>query len=199
MKNLNEVKKYLFNVGHKQDSIYKIEGFLIEKGLLGKDFEMEYMVGDNSFNDFKNWFDSVKSQPEDDEFGYGDFIHIDDNIGNVLCLSSVCRGNFIGTDGASILSYSMNNNSRPCVEDEIDKVVEAMHENGVDFILDVNEFVPYCESQEDSNDIDALEIQSKEAIENITAALLSNEIDDDERAMVIQAMHTLVELGKMYE
>lgn len=199
MKNLDEVKKYVFNIGHDQESIAKIEGFLIGNGVLSGDFEMEYMVGDNRFNDFKDWFDGNKAQPIDDEFGYGDFIHVDDVTGDVLCLSDVYNGKFIGTSGENIAQFSMNDSSRPCNEQEIDNILKVLRTHGVGFLFSADEFVPCSHENEGYKKIDELEIQSKEAIENITAALLSNEIDKDEREMVIQAMCTLVELGKMYE
>lgn len=47
--------------------------------------------------------------------------------------------------------------------------------------------------------IDKLEVDAKEAIENIIANLHSGELSDKEKKSIIDALNVLVELGKMYE
>ena len=79
MKTLEEVKAHVDKVGYNQLAIQKIEGFLLGNGLLGEEFEMEYMIGERTFDDFRNWFNSVEAKKQEidwNEFGLGDFIHI---------------------------------------------------------------------------------------------------------------------------
>lgn len=199
MKNLDEVKKYLSHVGHDMDSISKIEGFLMGNGVLDNDFELEFMLGECGFNDFREWFNGENKKPNDNEFGYGDFIHVDDIVGDVLCLSTVLCGKFIGTDGEILSQYELNQASRPCSEKEMDGIVCLLHSHGIDFLFGNDEFAPYMCCKDDSNSIDELEVHSKDAIENIVAAILANEIDKDEREMLVRTMYALIELGTMYE
>lgn len=64
MKTLKEVKEHLNGVGYNQFAIRKIEGFLIGNGLLDEEFEMEYMIGERDFDDFRAWFNDEKSQDD---------------------------------------------------------------------------------------------------------------------------------------
>ena len=53
--------------------------------------------------------------------------------------------------------------------------------------------------KDDSAIIDELEIDAKEAIENIIANIHAGTMDEKEKGNVISALKGLVELGKMYE
>ena len=53
--------------------------------------------------------------------------------------------------------------------------------------------------KEDSELIDELEIDAKEAIENIIANIHAGTMDEKEKGNVISALRGLVELGNMYE
>jgi hypothetical protein len=53
--------------------------------------------------------------------------------------------------------------------------------------------------KDDSALIDELEIDAKEAIENIIANLHEGNMNEKEKESVVDALKVLVELGKMYE
>lgn len=206
MKTLEEVKKYLFDVGHNEVSIPKIEGFLLGVGILGDEFEMDYAVGDNDFESFKDWFEDnqCKKNIADDEFGYGDFMHVQKGV-NVICLSKPKNGQFVGTDGVVLQKFFVTDETRPCSEEELDEVVADLNVGGIDFDFVDNEFCT-CDGCKlnlkkklDSDGIDLLEIYSKKAIENIIASIHSGELENEEYDCVLQAMMKLVELGEMYE
>lgn len=265
MKTLEEVKAHLSNVGYKSNEIPVIEGFLFGKGLYeGDEFEMEFIFGDNSFFDFKDWFngkDEKKSEIDWSEFGFGDFIHVQKGI-DVVLLGGIHDEKIVCvTDICEVKSFLVTDETRPCNEEEIESIVAKMNRNGIDFCFVNNEFIPknvYCgdcdkcelvenESQsideliknydelcaiaesmsednpfksvaktiveslgkmvdevkeagkDDSELIDELEIDAKEAIENIIANIHAGTMDEKERENVISALKGLVELGNMYE
>ena len=102
MKTLDEVKAHLAKVGYRSNEIPVIEGFLFGKGLYeGEEFEVEFIFGDNNFFDFKDWFDSeVKKTSEIDwsEFGFGDFIHVQDGL-DVVLLGGIHGGVLLASMG----------------------------------------------------------------------------------------------------
>ena len=265
MKTLEEVKEHLTKVGYRSNEIPVIEGFLFGKGLYeGEEFEVEFIIGDNNFFDFKDWFDGEeeKNKPEIDwsEFGFGDFIHVQKGI-DVVLLGGIHDENIVCvTDRCEVKRFIVTNESRPCSEDEIEKVVRRLNANGFNFSFIDNEFTPFtmcdccagckeetenskdidelnknykelCEIAEsmsednpfkniaktivesigkmvedvkeevkdDSEIIDELEIDAKEAIENIIANIHAGTMDEKEKENVISALKGLVELGKMYE
>lgn len=262
MKTLEEVKAHLLEVGYRNDEIPIIEGFLFGKGLYeGEEFEIEYIDGDHDFYDFKDWFEG-KEQPKSkidwNDFSIGDFIHVEKDM-DALLLSDIYNGKFVGTTGNIIHQFKVTEESRPCYEDEMGKVLDKLENNGVDFRYATNELVPcgvrseveknklkenisktreelkknydeFCElvniiddksplksfslelkamlddvindtlkEDEEEVDIDKLEIESKQAIENIIANLLSGEMDELEREKIIDALKVLIELGETYE
>lgn len=262
MKTLEEVKAHLLEVGYRNDEIPIIEGFLFGKGLYeGEEFEIEYIDGDNDFYDFKDWFEG-KEQPKSkidwNDFSIGDFIHVEKDM-DVLLLSDIYNGKFVGTTGNIIHQFNITEESRPCDEDEMGKVIAKLQNNGIDFRFGTNELVPcgfkgkfetcklkedvkelreelkknydeFCElvntiddknplksfslelksmldaainntlkEDEEEVDIDKLEIESKQAIENIIANLISGEMDELEREKIIDALKVLIELGETYE
>ena len=263
MKTLEEVKAHVNVVGYSESAIDSIEGFLIGKDMLSEDTEIEYMIGDKTFFDFKTWFDSEvkkKSEIDWDEFGFGDFIHVQDGI-DVVLLGGIYDGKVVCFNGKNIFRLVLIDQSRPCNEQEIESLVSTMNRNGIDYCFVKNEFVyksvcccdcsecnftekenqpieelkknydelcdlaesisddsPFKDfaksvveslgkmvdevkevGKEDSELIDELEIDAKEAIENIIANIHAGAMDEKERENVISALKGLVELGNMYE
>ena len=264
MKTLEEGKAHVHCVGYNQLAIQKIEGFLLGNGLLGEEFEMEYMIGERTFDDFRTWFNSEKKEEckqeiDWNEFGFGDFVHVQDGI-DVILLGRVRGSGMIVTDGRRVMPLRLTPTSRPCNEKEIDTVIDSLKNVGINFCFVNNEFVPnsmckecekhietqqvneaidelnnnyeqLCEIAEsisedspfkgfansivemlgkmvddanksvkdDSALIDELEIDAKEAIENIIANLHEGNMNEKEKESVVDALKVLVELGKMYE
>ena len=264
MKTLEEVKAHVHCVGYNQLAIQKIEGFLLGNGLLGEEFEMEYMIGERTFDDFRAWFNSEKKEEckqeiDWNEFGFGDFVHVQDGI-DVILLGRVRGSGMIVTDGRRVMPLRLTPTSRPCNEKEIDAVIDSLKNVGINFCFVNNEFVPnsmckecekhietqkvneaidelnnnyeqLCEIAEsisegnpfkgfansivevlgkmvddanksvkdDSALIDELEIDAKEAIENIIANLHEGNMNEKEKESVVDALKVLVELGNMYE
>lgn len=262
MKTLEEVKAHVDKFGYNQLAIQKIEGFLLGNCLLGEEFEMEYMIGERTFDDFRTWFNSeVENKPEIDwsEFGFGDFIHVQEGI-DVVLLGGICGRYFACFNGKQATTLVLTEESRPCNEDEIEKVVRQLNANGLNFCFVDNEFKPFTtcdgcvgckkeienskeidelkksykelceiagsmsednpfksiaksiveslgkmvdelkeEEKSESELIDELEIDAKEAIENIIANIHEGTMDEQEKRNVISALKGLVELGGMYE
>lgn len=258
MKTLEEVKAHVDKVGYNQLAIQKIEGFLLGCGLLGKEFEMEYMIGERDFDDFITWFNSEEKPKEEidwDEFGFGDFIHVQDGI-DVLLLGDICDGKLVGFDSDRVRVLSLTDESRPCDESELDEFYSVLRKKGILFASGFREFNPrhssICENKQkvniesqeldksyeelckiaesmsddnpfkcvvktiveslgkivdevkeaeksDSELIDELEIDAKEAIENIIANIHAGTLEEKEKHNVIAALKGLVELGGMYE
>lgn len=263
MKTLEEVKAHLAKNGYNPEDMPRIEGFLFGSGLFeGDEFEIEYMGGTNSFFDFKDWFngkDEQKSEIDWSEFGFGDFIHVQEGV-DVVLLGGINGCVFVGYNGEQVVDLVLTNESRPCNEDEINMMIRRMNAHGLDFCFVDNEFKPcpicysYTECKKDTevskeieelknsykelceiadsmsednpfkcvaktivetigkmvdevkeeggNDselIDELEIDAKEAIENIIANIHACTMDEKERENVVSALNGLVELGKMYE
>ena len=260
MKTLEEVKAHLVEVGYNHEDIPRIEGFLFGKGLYeGDEFEIEYIDGDHDFYDFKDWFngeEQTKTPIDWSEFGFGDFIHVDGDL-NVIVLSDIYDGKFVGTTGNIVHLFELTNESRPCDEREIESIENKLKENGVTFCGDVDEFVPFdkckeCElektkdylesklkadmkdlrkiaesmskdnplkdfamsitkdlekivyattEKENTNSacIDKLEVDAKNAVENIIASIHANELDAHEKELVLETLRALVILGNEYE
>ena len=262
MKTLEEVKAHVNVVGYSKSAIDSIEGFLIGKDMLSEDTEIEYMIGDKTFFDFKTWFngkDEKKSEIDWSEFGFGDFIHVQEGI-DVVLLGGIHGRCFACFNGEQATTLVLTDESRPCNEEEIEKVVKRFNANGLNFCFVDNEFKPYtmcnycagckeetennkeidelnksykelCEiadsmsednpfksvaktivesigkmvdevnecDKDDSSIIDELEIDAKEAIENIIANIHAGSMDEKEKGNVISALRGLVELGNMYE
>ena len=122
MKTLEEVKAHLNSVGYKNEEIPIIEGFLFGKGLYeGDEFEMEFIFGDNNFFDFKDWFngeDEKKSEIDWDEFGFGDFIHVQDGV-DVVLLGGIYGCVFVGFNGEQVVDLVLTKESRPCIDKRI--------------------------------------------------------------------------------
>ena len=263
MKTLEEVKAHVDKVGYNQLAIQKIEGFLLGNGLLGGDFEMEYMIGERTFDDFRTWFnmeEEKKSEIDWSEFGFGDFIHVQKGV-DVVLLGGIYDGNVVCYNGECIVKLILTSQSRPCNEHEIESLVRMMNRNGIDYCFVKNEFIHKdvccCDCDEckftekenqpieelnknyeelcriadsmsednpfksvaksiveglgkmmdevkeaekdDSASIDMLEIDAKDAIENIIANIHACTMDEKERKNVILALQGLVTLGKLYE
>lgn len=146
MKTLEEVKSHLTKVGYRSNEIPVIEGFLFGKGLYeGEEFEVEFIIGDNNFFDFKDWFDSEeknKSEIDWSEFGFGDFIHVQEDV-DVVLLGEICDCHFACFNGEQVTTLVLTDESRPCNEDEIEKVVRRLNANGLNFCFVDNEFKPF--------------------------------------------------------
>ena len=265
MKTLEEVKAHVDKFGYNQLAIQKIEGFLLGNGLLGEEFEMEYMIGERTFDDFRTWFnseknDECKKEIDWNEFGLGDFIHVQDGIDAVL-LGGIHDDYMVCVnDRCEVKRFIVNDETRPCNEEEMESLMKALNKCGIAFCFPNNEFISknncydcvgckeelevrkeidelindyeqLCEIEDsmsednpckemakaivemvgsmvnvvkeaggnDSASIDMLEIDAKDAIENIIANIHAGTIDKNERKAVINAMRGLVELGKMYE
>lgn len=259
MKTLAEVKAHFKNVGYRHQDMPRIEGFLFGKGLFeGDEFEIEFMCGERDFYDFKDWFNGEEQEKEPidwSEFGYGDFIHVEDDL-NVFVLSDIYDNTFVGVNGNSIYVFSLTEESRPCDEQEIEEVENNLKKAGFSYCYDNGDFIPFdkckaCENEK-SNDclenklkldmvelrkiaesmskdnplkdfamtmtrdlekivsttlekgktcdcVDKLEVDAKDAIENIVAAIHANELDPQEKELVIGALEALVILGHEYE
>lgn len=257
MKTLEEVKAHVNVVGYNQLAIQKIEGFLLGNGLLGDDFEMEYMIGELDFDDFRKWFNSENKKEIDwSEFGFGDFIHVDKET-NAIALGDIYDNKFVGTNGNIIHLFELTNESRPCNEGEIESINNSLSNNGVSFCFDESLFVPHevcqkCKSEaknlaehvrenlkelcktvdgmsdddpfkpfalgmkeelekmvegvigrvnqkNESEELDQLEVDAKNAVENIIASLHANELDPHEKELVLGTLEALVVLGNEYE
>lgn len=262
MKTLEEVKAHVNVVGYNQIALQKIEGFLLGNGLLGEEFEMEYMIGERTFDDFRTWFNGEEHQetPIDwSEFGFGDFIHVQEGI-DVILLGGIHGRCFACFNGEQATTLVLTDESRPCNDEEIEKVVKRFNANGLNFSFIDNDFKPFrtcdccaeCKEEtengkeidelnksyeelckitdsmsednpfkgiaktiveslgkmvdevnecdkDDSTIIDELEIDAKEAIENIIANIHAGSMDEKEKGNVISALRGLVELGNMYE
>ena len=177
MKTLEEVKAHLSKVGYRSNEIPVIEGFLFGKGLYeGDEFEIEYMSGTHSFFDFKDWFngeDEKKSEIDWSEFGFGDFIHVQEGI-DVVLLGGIHGRCFACFNGEQATTLVLTDESRPCNEEEIEKVVKRFNANGLNFCFVDNEFKPYTmcnycagckEETENSKEIDELNKSYKELCE----------------------------------
>lgn len=157
MKTLEEVKAHVDKVGYNQLAIQKIEGFLVGYGLLGEEFEMEYMMGKHDFDDFITWFNSEEKPKEEidwDEFCFGDFIHVQDGI-DVVLLGVVCDGKLVGFDSDRVRVLSLTNESRPCNESEVDEFYSVLRKKGILFASGFSEFNPtyssICENKKKAN------------------------------------------------
>lgn len=135
MRNLEEIKKYLFKVGHDQLSIQKIEGFLLGQGLLDEEFEMEYMIGEQTFDQFRCWFNGVNSI----KFVKGDFIHVCEDI-DVICLSDVVDNRFVGTNGCVITDFVLDKYARLCTIPERNKLENVCKAHGFKYNNNTYEF-----------------------------------------------------------
>ena len=176
MKTLEEVKAHVDKAGYNQLAIQKIEGFLLGNGLLGEEFEMEYMIGERTFDDFRTWFNGEEHQetPIDwSEFGFGDFIHVQEGI-DVVLLGGIHGRCFACFNGEQATTLVLTDESRPCNEEEIEKVVKRFNANGLNFCFVDNEFKPYTmcnycagckEETENSKEIDELNKSYKELCE----------------------------------
>lgn len=207
MKTLEEVKTHVDKVGYNQLAIQKIEGFLLGNGLLGDEFEMEYMIGERTFDDFRTWFNSEEEKKQEidwSEFGFGDFIHVQDGI-DVVLLGGIYDETFVCFDGQVVMCLSVTDETRPCNEEEISSIDSLLNVLRVKFCFEKNEFVPSCvcngcaNRNFDSGLIDELEINAKDAIENIIANVYGGSMNEEEQTRVVDALKVLVELGKMYE
>lgn len=144
MKTLEEVKAHVHCVGYNQLAIQKIEGFLLGNGLLGEKFEMEYMIGERTFDDFRNWFNGVESKKQEidwDEFGFGDFIHIQDGI-DVVLLGGIHGEEVVCVnDRCEVKCFLVTDETRPCNEEEMDSLIKEINECGFNFCFANNEFI----------------------------------------------------------
>lgn len=263
MKTLEEVKAHVNVVGYNQIALQKIEGFLLGNGLLGDDYEMEYIIGERTFDDFRNWFnckEEKKSEIDWSEFGFGDFIHVQEGI-DVVLLGGIHDEKILCiNDKFEAKCFLVTNETRPCNEEEMESLLKKINKCGFNFCFANNEFVSKsscegcvgCDVKEqfdhdinemyesyeelckiaesmsednpfkniaksivegigkivdevkeagvdDSASIDMLEIDAKDAIENIIANLHKGSMNEKEKERVVDALKVLVELGRMYE
>lgn len=144
MKTLEEVKAHVCKIGYNQLAIQKIEGFLLGNGLLGEEFEMEYMIGERTFDDFRNWFNGVEAKKQEidwDEFGFGDFIHIQDGI-DVVLLGGIHGEEVVCVnDRCEVKCFLVNDETRPCNEEEMESLIKAINKCGFNFCFANNEFI----------------------------------------------------------
>lgn len=144
MKTLDEVKAHVNKVGYNQLAIQKIEGFLLGNGLLGEDFEMEYMIGERDFDDFRTWFNGTeKKKPEIDwsEFGFGDFIHVQEGIDGVLLGGIHDEKIVCVNDRCEVKCFFVTDETRPCNEEEMESLIKALNEGEITFCFANNEFI----------------------------------------------------------
>ena len=144
MKTLEEVKEHVNKVGYNQLAIQKIEGFLLGNGLLGEEFEMEYMIGERDFDDFRTWFnckEENKSEIDWSEFGFGDFIHVQEGI-DVVLLGGIHGEEIVCiNDCCEVKCFLVNDETRPCNEKEMESLIKAINKCGFNFCFANNEFI----------------------------------------------------------
>lgn len=203
MKTLEEVKAHVNVVGYSQSAIDSIDGFLTGKDMLGEDYEMEYIIGKRDFDDFITWFNSDEKPKEEidwSEFGFGDFIHVQEGI-DVVLLGGIYGCYFACFNGKQATTLVLTDESRPCNEDEIEKLVRQLNANGFNFCFVDNEFKPFtmCDScagckadTGNSKEIEELNNSYKELCE------ITNSMSDDNPFKCVAK--TIVEsLGKMVD
>lgn len=228
MKTIKEINEHLLKNGYTSRSANRIFNFLSDKIENKEDFEIEFMFGENEFEDFKEWYEKEndsKTAFTDDDFVKGDFIHMYNDL-DVLMLSCLFNGEFVCTDGFSLLKLTLTNDARACTKEEMAKVEERLYLNGIKFCYDCDDLEPLQEQENDKDvksekindidddnlnvifsiisdlfgkDYDKIEIEAKDAIENIIANLHDNKMSPSERASLNDALNVLVQLGKMYE
>lgn len=203
MKTLEEVKEHLSEVGYNRQAMMQIEAFLLGGGMITPNEELDFMKGKGDFEDFMEWYvyDDEEELVEE-EYEKGDYIHVQDDM-NVLCVSDVINGKFVGTNGTMVHQYELTNESRFCNDEEQEAIEVKLKDNGITYCYECEELEPIVEVKEE-NDIpseclDCMEAQCHEAIENIVANLHSKEISGLERMMVIDSLKALIILGKAYE
>lgn len=168
MRTLEEVKAHVNGVGYEQLAISKIEGFLLGNGLLGDDFEMEYMSGEHTFEDFRKWFNSEKKQPKDK---YVKMLK-EQLEGMTKCVQSI-------PDDTPFKLFASG------IKDEFHRIVERIEKEERD--------------EEDENEaLDKLEVRAKVSVENMVASVLSGELCDGEKDLVLGTLEALVLLGDEY-
>lgn len=144
MKTLEEVKAHVEKVGYNQLAIQKIEGFLLGNGLLGGDFEMEYMIGERTFDDFRTWFnmeEEKKSEIDWSEFGFGDFIHVQEGI-DVVLLGGIHDEKIVCVnDRCEVNCFLVTDETRPCNEEEMESLLKEFNKCEITFCFANNEFI----------------------------------------------------------
>ena len=146
MKTLEEINAYLLKHGSNDESIDMIMAFLVGKGLYDiENDEIEYVTSQKTFKDFLDWYNGkqVNHKFEDDDFEVGDYIHVDDNI-DVVVVSDITDGKFVGWNGDTLRVYTLGDSSRPCETDECSSLAKKCNESGIVFddlfeILDDND------------------------------------------------------------
>ena len=203
MKTLDEVKAHVNVVGYSQSAIDSIDGFLTGKDMLGEDYEMEYIIGKRDFYDFITWFNSDEKPKEEidwSEFGFGDFIHVQEGI-DVVLLGGIYGCYFACFNGEQATTLVLTDESRPCNEDEIEKLVRRLNDNGFNFCFVDNEFKPFTmcdccagckEETENSKEIDELNKSYKELCE------IAESMSEDNPFKVV-AKSIVESIGKMVD
>lgn len=211
MKTLEEIKEHLSEVGYNKQAMLQIEAFLLGGGMITQNEELDFIKGKGDFEDFMEWY----TTDENWEFEKGAYIHVEDGM-DVLVISNVYDGKFIGTNGKNIHQYEVTKETRPCLDKEIEKINTTLCKNGVMYFPYCDEFEPFksvnelSEEEKDelllenivkvnSEQIDKLEIKCHEAIDNLAAALHSRETDIQEFNALVGSLKSLIELGKLYE
>lgn len=145
MKTLNEVKKHCLKNGYEKSAMFKICGWLVAKGIKTAKELIRYKVGDGTFSDFVEWFES-EEEYDFEEMERGECIHVEDCV-DVMILSPVYNGEFVGiTVEATISPFKITEKSRPCTEEEERVVVNALHEKGMHFCPQCEELELYYDS-----------------------------------------------------
>jgi hypothetical protein len=151
MKTLNEVKKHCSKNGYEKSAMFKICGWLVAKGIKNEKEIIRYKVGDGTFSDFVEWFES-EDEYDFEEMERGECIHVEDGV-DVMILSPVYDGEFVGITVESTISpFKITEKSRPCTEEEERMVVNALHEKGVHFCPQCEELEPYYDSFSSANE-----------------------------------------------
>lgn len=187
MKTLEEVNNHLMKVGYTHKALDRIVSFLIGANVLDAvDHELECVDGERNFLDFVEWFNGGNENVfDDDEFGKGDFIHVEKDM-DVLCLSEVVNGKFVGTNGTIVHQYELTKESRPCYEDEIEKVEKALQDNGVCFCYDCDELEVFDETLNKS--IEDAEEGLKNSIQELKSLVGTLEKDNNAFAKIAKAV-----------
>lgn len=166
MKTLEEIKNYLIKRGSNDESIDMIVAFLTGKGMYDyENDEVEYTSSNKTFKDFLEWFNgkNMDCKFEDDDFEISDYVHVKENI-DVVVVSEINDGKFVGWDGNTLRVYDLCYESRPCNDDECSKLAKACNESGIVF----NDMF---ETLVDSNEIEKEKEKLRDALDELDSEL----------------------------
>lgn len=103
---------HIAECGHDDNSILKICGWAVAKGLKDADEPLKFKLGDGTFSEFLKWVDGVRG------IKFGDFITVKNGV-TVLALGEDRKGKFVGFDGRCAKVYDIIPQTRISTENEV--------------------------------------------------------------------------------